>query len=882
MCNVEKIFRSRFILINLLVFLVFKLYSQTYVLNEDFSSASGTTPPTGWTNANITGNSTDVWHFDNPGNRAPGFPIIGTFAIFDSENYSQSGGPEKAQIESPFIDCSISPSILMYFDHYFVGGNGGSGKIEVYDGTNWNTAATYTDSTVGVESALLDISSYAGGITNAKVRLEWEGDSSYYWAVDNLQIYAPLTYDAAITTIQNPVMPFSAATQNIEVDLINSGAVTMTTATIQWEVNGILQTPYSWSGSLSMGTSTNNIVIGSYTFPDGVIQNIKVWVEQPNGQQDLNALNDTTQAALAAGLCGTYTIGGVSPDFLNFTDAAYVLNNAGISCPVVFNVRDTIYDEQIKIYDVQGSSSVNTITFNGESGDSSVAGLHYQNSNPSNDFSLALVGTHNIFFNDLTIARSNGSTALNIQGGAHDVTVVNSYFTGDVVSPDYSDDTSLVFVGNNILNNKIELKNSSKSGSVLIQSNMLRELYLDNFNSVDFSGNQMPNDQWNNNYSSADIQNSLNINITNNELRRVYLYRDSILTITGNSFWDYSGWHNDHIYLNESFNAQVSLNKYTSWYRSVRIRNTSNVNIFQDSTLRQRYGSGYLIEQSSRNISITDNYFRHSDNHQGNFMEIYNSPDSIYIKRNVVVSENSVLRGDYEIYYDCNYPTLMEIDSNYFNSRTKGFRIRNYNNTANIKIRHNTLDTVGEYGMDLIEIGDTLAVIGNVINKVNGGDGIKFSGSSSKINISKNKVLGVTAGSGIVVDAPNSLVANNYVQSEGVGLAKGISLEANGSGSDIVFNSVNVTGTDVVNGQGIAINGGTNCRVKNNIFANNGGGYAAYINSDISTFDWDFNNYYSSGTYFGNYQGTSYNNLNTWGPASSSSSSSSKSHPSTR
>ena len=46
-----------------------------------------------------------------------------------------------------------------------------------------------------------------------------------------------------------------------------------------------------------------------------MIQNIKVWVEQPNGQQDLNALNDTTQAALAAGLCGTYTIGGVSPDF---------------------------------------------------------------------------------------------------------------------------------------------------------------------------------------------------------------------------------------------------------------------------------------------------------------------------------------------------------------------------------------------------------------------------------------------------------------------------------------------------------------------------------------------------------------------------------------
>ena len=76
-----------------------------------------------------------------------------------------------------------------------------------------------------------------------------------------------------------------------------------------------------------------------------------------------------------------------------------------------------------------------------------------------------------------------------------------------------------------------------------------------------------------------------------------------------------------------------------------------------------------------------------------------------------------------------------------------------------------------------------------------------------------------------------------------------------------MFNSVNITGTDVVNGQGIAVNGGTNYRIKNNIFANNGGGYAAYINSDISTFDWDFNNYYSAKNSLAFYLGTSYDTL---------------------
>ena len=78
-------------------------------------------------------------------------------------------------------------------------------------------------------------------------------------------------------------------------------------------------------------------------------------------------------------------------------------------------------------------------------------------------------------------------------------------------------------------------------------------------------------------------------------------------------------------------------------------------------------------------------------------------------------------------------------------------------------------------------------------------------------------------------------------------------MEVGGSGSDVVFNSVNVTGTDVVNGQGIEVNGGSNYRVKNNIFANNGGGNGVNIKSDISSFDWDYNGYYSSGVYFGKY-----------------------------
>ena len=116
------------------------------------------------------------------------------------------------------------------------------------------------------------------------------------------------------------------------------------------------------------------------------MKNLKLWVESPNGLSDLNRFNDTLQRTIASQLCGTYTIGGTSPDFVSFGDAVSALNAAGVGCPVVFKVRDGVYNEQLKIFDVLGSSAVNTIRFESESGDSTKVDLNYAVSNPTNDF----------------------------------------------------------------------------------------------------------------------------------------------------------------------------------------------------------------------------------------------------------------------------------------------------------------------------------------------------------------------------------------------------------------------------------------------------------------------------------------------------------------
>jgi hypothetical protein len=259
----------------------------------------------------------------------------------------------------------------LYFDHQFVGGRGGKGTLEVFNGTSWSNFISFSSSTNGVSSEMFDVSALMGGRTNAKIRFTWEGDSSFYWMVDNIKILAPLSRDASLKSIDAPVMPFSAGVVPVKVSLMNEGYQNLTSATIKWTVNGVAQTPYNWTGNLSIAQEQANVQIGTYNFPAGLINNVKIWVDNPNGLNDFNHFNDTVMSNLSPALCGIYTIGGTSPNFSNFTEASNALNVAGITCPVIFKVRNGTYNEQIEIGQVLGSSSYNTITFESESGDSS-------------------------------------------------------------------------------------------------------------------------------------------------------------------------------------------------------------------------------------------------------------------------------------------------------------------------------------------------------------------------------------------------------------------------------------------------------------------------------------------------------------------------------
>ena len=79
-------------------------------------------------------------------------------------------------------------------------------------------------------------------------------------------------------------------------------------------------------------------------------------------------LFNMNQITYSQTLSGSYTIGGTSADYDSIGHAVNALINNGVSGTVVFNIRPGIYEEQVIIPEITGASSLNTITFQSETG----------------------------------------------------------------------------------------------------------------------------------------------------------------------------------------------------------------------------------------------------------------------------------------------------------------------------------------------------------------------------------------------------------------------------------------------------------------------------------------------------------------------------------
>jgi parallel beta-helix repeat protein len=243
--------------------------------------------------------------------------------------------------------------------------------------------------------------------------------------------FEPVGTDVAITQLLSPTLS-CIAEQNIEVVLANLGTDTLENVQVHWSLNGLTQDDNMFSLSLLPQGDTAHLMIGMNNFSSFQTDTLLIWTTMPNGVADLQPENDTLEIRFRLPLSGPYTIGGSSPHFATIGEAVNTLNTYHTCGPVTFRIRDGVYTEQIAIDSIPTTSSINTITFESESQDSSAVTIQFTPPNSTTPAVFLLKGTDFVTFRHLGFKAlpSGYSDVLELRYSADHLTVTNCYFEG--------------------------------------------------------------------------------------------------------------------------------------------------------------------------------------------------------------------------------------------------------------------------------------------------------------------------------------------------------------------------------------------------------------------------------------------------------------------
>lgn len=456
--------------------------AQTYFLKENFSGASGTVPPAGWQCIRLSGGPAPGFRFDNPRSVQTALPLQAPFALFDAVSSPLLGSSQSVVLESPSMDLTGTTRLLLSYDHQFVQGSESVGRLQARVGGVWTDVAVYNASTNAGQTEVHDMTALLAGRTGVAIRFLWSGKGDGTWAVDNVRLFAPLPLDAGISSIDVPRSPFGEGLTDLKVTLTNYGSEMLNYVRIRWSVNGVMRGDTTWSGSLPFASRQANLPIGRIDLRAGVNYVFKIWSEDPNALDDDNPSNDTIVRSLIPSMCGTYTVGGTNPSFPTVTRAVEFLHSAGIGCPVVFKIRDGVYNEQLELKVVRGSSPTNTITFESESGDSSKVLLTSLANITSYRYTMNLNGALHVRFRKMGFSKQGDGNfhALAISGRSFDIRVENCGFipagtaTSNIL---VIEDADSVQIRNSDFNVGHYAVGMSTTGSVRVMDNRFRNGY---------------------------------------------------------------------------------------------------------------------------------------------------------------------------------------------------------------------------------------------------------------------------------------------------------------------------------------------------------------------------------------------------------------------
>jgi hypothetical protein len=116
------------------------------------------------------------------------------------------------------------------------------------------------------------------------------------WAIDDFELYVPIDASSNMITFGNtPSLPMPGSNV-VEVNIKNSGTVSINAATLTLKVDNtvIVTDPLTFSPVLAPGASQNHTFSLPWTGAAPGLHTVKVWSGAPNGLNDTNHPNDTT------------------------------------------------------------------------------------------------------------------------------------------------------------------------------------------------------------------------------------------------------------------------------------------------------------------------------------------------------------------------------------------------------------------------------------------------------------------------------------------------------------------------------------------------------------------------------------------------------------
>jgi PKD repeat protein len=420
------------------LFTFFSRYKMSLIMALfTFSAAiaySQTTIPLPPYGSGYSGNTRGMW-FTAPTN----FTIVGLRVPTDVGTGAQSLHLVKFSSAPPAYSSTTTSFTTLYYGANIAGTNFITVNIPVKTGDVIGClGARNNGSGTGVTSYANSTSPFTSNIAGFNItlaRLGWQGSiltspAANFWTeastVGRIEIrYTTSTgnNNAGITGLVSPVN-FCSGTQSLKVRVANKGKNRIDSVRVNWILDGVNQSTTYFKSILDTigGAAYPNdtvLTLGSLSFSAGTSKVIKVWTSYPNGVVDTVPIDDTLNAVLKPSLSGSYTIGGTNPDYSSFASAVSDLNSYGICGPVSFTVRPGTYNEKVTLSNISGTSSVNTITFDGV--DSATRKITWNEVTATSTPGVVnLVNASYITFKNFGITATGSSTCvgINIQSGS--------------------------------------------------------------------------------------------------------------------------------------------------------------------------------------------------------------------------------------------------------------------------------------------------------------------------------------------------------------------------------------------------------------------------------------------------------------------------------